>query len=482
MPDLTRSKRHTFPGYACFVVMILILTLDAAALSRAEEDTIDKIFSRWDTGDGPGMVVGVARKGKPIFVKGYGMANLEYGIRNDPDSVFHVASVSKQFTVFFILLLEEEGKLSLDDDIQKHLPQVPDFGAQITVRHLIHHTSGLRDQWDLLSLSGFRPDDIKTNQDVLDLVARQRELNFPPGDRHLYSNTGFTLLAVIVERLSGESFREFTTERIFEPLGMKHTHFQDDYNRLVKNRSYGMSPIRGGGYRRNIPAFDTVGATSLFTTAGDLLKWSDNFESKKVGSDALFEKILERGKLNNGETLSYAGGLVHGEFYGVPIVSHSGGDAAYRSQFDRYPDHGLTVVVLANLPVDPGGLAKRVARVLLGDRVKKPARGSSRNTASAGGAEPEEEFEPTDGYFADFVGAYYSPELDTTFTVILAGEGLTVTRKKFGNLDMRVRGRDEFSVEGIRTTFERDGEGHVTGFKLNTGRIINLRFEKVNAE
>ena len=213
--QMNRLNGHYHAIRAFAGLFVLLFVMDAVALSSKQKRAIDQIFSKWDTNDGPGMTVGVSLDGETVFMKGYGMANLEYDISNSAESVFHVASISKQFTVFSILLLEEEGKLSLDDEVRKHLPEVPDFGEPVTVRHLIHHTSGLRDQWDLLHLSGFRQDDIKTNQDVLDLVARQTELNFPPGERHLYSNTGFTLLALIVERLSGQSFREFPSEHIF---------------------------------------------------------------------------------------------------------------------------------------------------------------------------------------------------------------------------------------------------------------------------
>jgi CubicO group peptidase (beta-lactamase class C family) len=478
--QMNRLNGHYHAIRAFAGLFVLLFVMDAVALSSEQKRDIDRIFSRWDTNDGPGMTVGVSLDGETVFMKGYGMANLEYDISNSAESVFHVASISKQFTVFSILLLEEEGKLSLDDEVRKHLPEVPDFGEPVTVRHLIHHTSGLRDQWELLWLSGFRLDDIKTNQDVLDLVARQTELNFPPGERHLYSNTGFTLLALIVEKLSGQSFREFTTEHIFEPLGMEHTHFQDDYNRLVKNRSYGMSPVRGKGYRRNIPAFDTVGATSLFTTAEDLLQWSRNFDGRTVGSNALFEKILKRGRLNNGEQISYAGGLSHGEYNGLRTVGHGGADAGYRAHFERYPDEDLTVVVLANVPTNPARLARRVAKVFLADQMVAPKPGI---TDSDGRQPSADEFVATESYLDDIVGAYYSPELDTKFTIVREEKGLVLVRKKFENQAILPRGEGRFITSpGFSFVLTRDETDRVSGFNLSTGRILNLKFEKTPSD
>jgi CubicO group peptidase (beta-lactamase class C family) len=244
-----------------------------------------------------------------------------------------------------------------------------------------------------------------------------------------------------------------------------------------------MSRVRGKGYRRNIPAFDTVGATSLFTTAEDLLQWSRNFDGRTVGSNALFEKILKRGRLNNGEEISYAGGLSHGEYNGLRTVGHGGADAGYRAHFERYPDEDLTVVVLANVPINPASLARRVAKVFLTDQMVAPKPGI---TGSDGKQPSADEFVATESYLDDIVGAYYSPELDTKFTIVREEKGLVLVRKKFENQAIRPRGESRFTsaVSSFVLSFvlTRDETDRVTGFNLSTGRVLNLKFEKTTSD
>jgi CubicO group peptidase (beta-lactamase class C family) len=283
--------------------------------------------------------------------------------------------MSKQFTAAAILLLEQDGKLSVDDDIRIYIPELPDFGAKITLRHLIHHTSGLRDQWDLLGLAGWRySEDLITDEDVLAVMARQKDLNFKPGERHLYCNTGYTLLAQVVKRVSGRSFRDFTTARIFEPLGMKSTHFRDDFSEIVKGMAVGYVPA-GNTFRQSVTNFDTVGATSLLTTVEDLALWDENFYNPRVGGLKLIERMLERGKLASGETLDYAYGLTLGQYKGLPIVDHGGSDAGYRSDLLRFPDQHVSVSVLCNLSINPSQLARQVADIYLARELKtEPAK------------------------------------------------------------------------------------------------------------
>ncbi|HZM99550.1 MAG TPA: serine hydrolase, partial [Pyrinomonadaceae bacterium] len=217
------------------VIVCCCLVSTVAAQNGADPLTkkVDQLFATWDKPESPGAAIAVIKDGIVVYKRGYGSANLEYNVPITPQTVFHVASVSKQFTAFAIALLASQGKLSLDDDIRKHLPEVPDFGKKITVRHLIHHTSGLRDQWTLLGMAGWRLDDVITKEHIMKMVRYQRELNFDPGAENLYSNTGYTLLAVIVERVSGQSFREYTEANIFKPLGMTNTHFHDDHEEIV---------------------------------------------------------------------------------------------------------------------------------------------------------------------------------------------------------------------------------------------------------
>src|SRR5271154_6815476 len=236
---------------------------------------VDKVFVKWDKPDSPGCALGVYKDGIIIYKRGYGVADLNDDVPITPATVFHVASMSKQFTAASIVLLAQEGKLSLDDPVRKYIPELPDFGAPITIRHLIHHTSGLRDQWELLGLAGWRYSlDLITDDDVLAVMSRQKELNFRPGEKHLYCNTGYTLLAQIVKRVSGQSLREFTLSRIFRPLGMNSTHFRDDHAEIVKNLALGYTTDRKNNtFRLSVTNFDTTGATSLLTTVEDLALW-----------------------------------------------------------------------------------------------------------------------------------------------------------------------------------------------------------------
>ena len=333
---------------------------------------IDKAFEDYRGTDRPGCALGVSRNGAVVLERGYGMANLETGTPITPASIFHVASISKQFTAAAIMLLAKEGKLSLDDDIRKHVPEIRDYGATITIRHLLHHTSGLRDQWALLNLARGRFEENRiTDADVLDIASRQRALNFTPGAEYVYSNTGYTLAALIVRRVSGKSLRDFADERIFRPLGMTNTHFHDDYTMLVPGRTSAYAR-RGSGWRVSIPNFDTYGATSLYTTVGDLLKWEANFDSLTVGDAAMFREMETPARLTSGDTTGYGLGLSVGEYRGARLVGHGGADAGYRSYVGRYPEHGLAIAIACNASIaNTGALAQGVADAMLGGVLEK---------------------------------------------------------------------------------------------------------------
>ena len=339
-----------------------------AQLPDSLRPRVDAVFSRWDRTDSPGCALGISQQGRPVYTRGYGMADLQHALAITPASIFHVASISKQFAAMSVALLAADGRLSLDDDVRRHVPEVPDYGVRITIRQLIHHTSGLRDQWQLLGYAGWRfPEDLITERDVLGIVSRQKGLNFRPGDEWVYSNTGYTLLAVIVKRVSGKSLREFAQERIFEPLGMRDTHFHDDHTMIVRGRTSAYEPRTGGGWRISIPVFDTYGATSLFTTVGDLLTWMANLDTPKVGTAALVSAAQASAVLNDGTPTGYGHGLAVGTYRGLTAIGHGGADAGYRAQVERYPQRGIAIAVLCNMSIaNPNGLLRNVADVLLG--------------------------------------------------------------------------------------------------------------------
>lgn len=344
-----------------------------AQLPAAARRGVDSVFVAFDRTDAPGCAVGVSEGGVPVYQRAYGMADLQHRLALGTQSIFHVASISKQFTAIAVALLAEDGKLGLDDDVRTYVPELPDYGPRITVRQLMHHTSGLRDQWQLLSWSGWRfPSDLITERDVLDVIARQRALNFRPGDEYLYSNTGFTLLAVIVQRVSGQSLREFAEARIFAPLGMRDTHFHDDHAMIVPGRTAAYAPRPGGGWRISIPVFDTYGATSLFSTTGDLLTWMAHLDQPRFGSPALWRAAQTSGALSDGTAINYGFGLTLGTWRGVRAIGHGGADAGYRAYVERYPDHGVAVAVLCNRAnVASAELARGVAAAVLGDRLPR---------------------------------------------------------------------------------------------------------------
>ncbi len=337
---------------------------------------LDKIFERYHRQDCPGCSLGVALNGKVVYTRGYGMANLEYSVPITPETIFEAGSVSKQFTAGAIQILASQRKLSIDDDIRKYIPEVPDFGPKITIRNLLSHTSGLRDQWELLTVAGRPPGSaVHTLDEILDLVSRQKELNFTPGQEYLYSNTGFALLAWIVRRASGIPLAEFGSREIFQPLGMTHTQWRDDYTRIVKGRATAYSVDAQGNYHTNMSFTNVYGNGGLLTTAGDLLIWNENFENPRVIGAAFLGQMQTRSKLNDGSTITYGLGLEITEYKGIREISHGGATAGYRAFLARYPDQHLSIALLCNLAnTNPAALAHQVVEVFLDGKLKERAR------------------------------------------------------------------------------------------------------------
>ena len=353
-------------------------------VASTPEGRVDEILAAYGGAGTPGGVVAVTQGGELRFSRGYGLADLESAVPNTPRTVYHMASVSKQFTAFAILLLAAEGKLTLDDDVRKFVPELPDFGRVVTVRHLLTHTSGLRDQWDLWMMSGGRMDDVIRQADLLRLITRQRELNFEPGTEYLYSNTGYTLAATVVERVTGRTFRDWMQEHVFTPLAMGATQIYDDHERLVPGRAYSYASAAQGGYRKAVLSYANAGATSLFTTAEDLAKWLRNFHTHQVGGVGVWEQWQERGVLARGDTLDYALGIVVVTHRGLRRIQHDGADAGYRTMLAYYPEIDAGVIVLANVASFPAGrVATEVAEAFFGDRMAaRPA--SPESTAERG--------------------------------------------------------------------------------------------------
>lgn len=343
----------------------------AQQLSHLLAARVDSLFAEYTKPGSPGCAVAVVQNNQVVYSKGYGLASLEYDVPNTPNTVFHVASDSKRFTAMALVLLAQDGKLSLEDDIRKHLPEVPDFGKTITVRHLANHTSGLRDQWALLALAGWRLDDVITRDHIMKLVTRQQELNFAPGEEHLYCNTGYSLMAEIVERVSGEPFRVFLQKRVFAPLQMNNTEVHDDHERVVKGRAYSYHSD-ANGYKNSVLSYANQGATSLFTTAEDLAKWVINYNSGSFeGNPQVYQELSRPGVLNKGDTIDYALGMKINKHKGLKLVGHGGADAGFRSFVGSFPEQQFGVVVLGNLAsFNAFGKAMKIADIFLKDQLK----------------------------------------------------------------------------------------------------------------
>jgi len=375
---------------------------------------VDRVFERWNRSDTPGCAVGVEVDGKPVLIRAYGMANLEYGLKIRPDTIFESGSVAKQFTAAAIALLVQDGKLSLDDPVRKYVPELPDFGTPILIRHFLNHTSGLRSQWPLMGLSG-RPTGraVHTVDEILELVGRMKELNFKPGDEFLYNNTGYTLLGVVVARASGKSLDAFCQERLFKPLGMIHTQWRDDFTEIVPDRATAYGRKSDGTFYTLMSFTDVIGNGGLLTTVGDLLIWNENLDNPRVGGRALIEQLETRGRLNDGFENEYAQGLVVTTYKGLREVSHGGSTAGYQTFLARFPEARLSIAVLSNVTASgPARLAHEVADIYLAGKLKEPAK-------PVAAVVPAETLKR-------YVGVYREPLTDAAMRVELDKDGKTL--------------------------------------------------------
>jgi CubicO group peptidase (beta-lactamase class C family) len=354
---------------------------------------VDKLFAQWDKPDSTGCALGIIKDGKLIYTRGYGMANLDYDIPLSSKSVFDIGSMVKQFVGMSILLLAKDGKLSLDDEIQKYLPEIPRYQSPVTIRHLIHHTSGIRTHYWLIELAGMASFDL-TDDDVLGLIARQKGLNHKPGDEFIYTDTSYLLLGLIVQKVSGKSVHEFADENIFKPLGMTHTILEVDRTLPARNRATCHNcGGRGGGISRR---------GEMDTTIEDLFLWDQNFYNNKLGGGpALITEELSPGKLNNGESTNYAFGLNVNEYKGLKRIGHVGGSVSGGTVMLRFPEQNFSVICFCNRKdVNQSGLANQVADIFLADQFKKSA-GSVDTTVPAISI-PEKEL-------ASLTGTYFDP-------------------------------------------------------------------------
>jgi len=525
------------------------------------EEQVDQLMATYDRPGTPGCAVGLYRNDALAHAKGYGMADLEQGTPITSRTVFDIGSTSKQFTAASLVLLQNQGKLSLSDDVRTFIPELPDYGNVITIRHLLNHTSGLRDYIRLMLMMGTDIDDVTTDEEALRAITLQRALNFQPGEEHLYSNSGYFLASLIVERVSGQTLRTFARKHIFEPLGMNHTTYIDDHTAIVPHRAIGYDNSPRGGYRRDVSYWEQNGDGAVFTTVEDLLKWDQNFYNPRIGGANLNEALLQRGILNSGDTLDYALGLRHGEHREVKTVRHGGSWGGYRAELMRVPSEHVSVAVLCNLgSTIPTQLARRVLEVVLADQLAEAeervpsaddremveidpglfddyvgeyelqpgfsltfTREENRFFGQDTGQSRFEIFPSSDSTFfptafeatltfhrdpdgtvsrltlhqggdhvarrpytltveelSAYAGRYYSPELETTYTLDIEDGKLVARHAKLDSTTLTPRAKDSFSgdqwyMRGV--AFER-GDDHVDAMVVSAGQIKNLRFER----
>ncbi len=544
--------------------------IEPIIVSKSIENKIDSIFKQYDNTSTPGISLGFMQNGKLIFSKGYGMADLEHDIPVDTSSVFSLASVSKQFTVFAILLLEQRGKLSLNDDIRKHLPEFKNYGEIITLRQLANHSSGIRSQLQLLGLTGYISDNVITKKDVHRIIYNQEELNFKPGSEFSYSNSGYVLLAEVVEKVSGTSFSLFMEENIFDPLEMNNSFVMDDYHKIIKNRANSYE-IENDTYV-NAPAnYSYYGATGLYTTLNDFSKWAANFSNLKIGSPEIFKKMNTLAVLNNGESYGVALGQFVGNFNGLKQIYHSGGDAGYRAYLGRFPEQNVAVLLLSNNNiVNAQGKALEIAGIFLkpyyinnstvevsanklkviklptsklkkfsgnylnpnnyiirdifvrndtliyarqeqNDRESPLKALNKEGTFQLGNSKDVQvvfskkgttesvsilvngkEVEIYNKYLPkkysakeleEFVGTYYSKELDTKYLLAIKEGKLTVSHPKMDLITLQSVKSDGFlnsSWQFRFLEFKRNEENQIKGFRISSDRVKKVRFKKIN--
>lgn len=464
------------------VLWLLTTTLYAGERSpewtdeRAQErkDAIDAVFADIRT-DTPGVAVAVVQGTEVVYLETFGLANLEHSLPITTETVFDIASISKQFGAFAALLLESEGLLNLDDLAMTHVPELPSFGADVTLKHLLNHTGGIRD-WPLtLKIAGVEFDDVISFEKIMRMLNRQAALNFPAGTAYAYSNTGYNLLAQALANASGKTFRELTSETVFQPLGMHASFFLDDYREVVPNLASSYTPGMHG-WHRNFDQLTALASSSLHTTIADFTRWMVNFETRGIGGAAVFEKLTRRGLLNDGSEIDYALGISHASYRGLPTLRHGGSWAGFRTTFVRFPTEAVSIAVFANYATAiPTARAERVADIVLADVL---------------GPVPVREM-PTPAqtitldFTADLLGVYsgdyYSAELDTTYSFHVA-QGVLIARH-FRNPDVRLTATGVDTFRGDQwwfrdVSFVRNTAGEIDGFEINADRVRHLRFER----
>jgi CubicO group peptidase (beta-lactamase class C family) len=433
---------------AVLSLSVIVLAAAIAVARKEKEDealerSVDQIFAAYDKPGSPGCALGVVRDGTLVYKKGYGAASLELGVPLTAESVFYMGSVSKQFTAASVVLAAEQRSLSLDDDIRKYVPEVPAYGKPITLRQMLHHTSGFRDILSLLFLAGRNSEDIHPTSELLDLLSRQKALNFTPGDEFLYSNTNYFLMSVVIRRATGKPLSQFAEENIFKPLGMAHTSFYDDRTVVLPGRVAAYAPRPGGGFRVDWSTnYDMVGGGGLMSSVDDLQLWDHNFYDNKLGKGTLLKEMQTQGVLNNSKQIEYALGLFISKYRGLPIVAHDGANFGYRTTLLRFPQQRFSVICLCNLGTsNPLRLSYQVADLYLeGQLAADPQPGADAKV------DPQ-----------PFTGWYRNPESHSAYQLSAADGDIVALGRHF-----KPRNANHFAAApGAEIAFDRLQNGDV---------------------
>ena len=453
--------------FAALAMLSVFLIGFPAFPEDASQQKVDQIFAAYDKADSPGCALGVIRDGNFIYRKSYGMGSLELRVPLSSASVFYMGSVSKQFTAASIVLAAEQGFLSLDDNVRKYIPELPDYGHSITLRQMLHHTSGFRDFLTLLELSGRHGEDVHSRAEILDLIARQKALNNVPGDEWIYSNTNYFLLGEVVQRATRKSLAQFAAENIFQPLGMVHTRFYDNHTLVAPGRVPAYATGDSGKFVVDWSTnYDTVGAGGLMSSVDDLLLWDRNFYENRLGKGGFLKEMQTRGVLNNGKKTEYALGLELSSFRGLPTVEHNGALFGYRTEILRFPEQRFTVVCLCNLEsASTGSLARKVAEVYLEKNLQ----------ANSGALQPGNSGFPDPSLFA---GKYLDPYKHFVYSFTVSGGNLMAwggNLPRLGPNQFRDLATGTITFDnsdgGMKATLETDGGTFFAGKRIESPHL-----------
>ncbi|MFH0736698.1 MAG: serine hydrolase domain-containing protein [bacterium] len=471
--------------FALFFLFIISTITYSQTVNFEEEKKINELFSQFDTKETPGAAIVLVKDGKIILKGEYGMADLEHNIPITSSTVFHIGSVSKQFTGYSILLLEKQGNLKLNDKIIKYLPELPECMSKITIRQLLNHTSGIREQENLFDMCGISNSDVYSNENTLEFVKNQKELNFTPGEELEYCNTGFILAAIIIERITGKNLRDWAEENIFRPLEMVNTQFNDDNGRIIKNfsRPY-FVPTGTDQIVKGILSSYNIGSTGITTTISDIAKWLIHFGDPQIGGQAVMNKMLtDTSNLPNGVLVDYSYGLAVTNYKGVKVNFHSGGDSGYRA-FDAYfPEFQFGIAVLSNFySINPQKMGFEIAEIYLKDKfTNDPELKNQKVKQSTTNEEKINNITLTKEELNNYIGKYLSEELETQFAIILNSDSLILKNLKNPAILLTPLGNDKFEGEYPMSVlhFVRGIDNKITGFKVSSARARNVLFTKI---